>query len=217
VRIATWNLEGRWDLRHVAILEGMDCDVLLLTEVRDETEIPGMSLHKTKLEMVPRRRWAAVASRSELTALPDPHGAAAMAEVNGLRFCSSDLPWRGFAGWWPDVGGSQAEMTIAAVADIEAAAPQIWGGDWNHTLTGPDWTGTNEGRSSILGAVDRLDLTVLTSGSPLRDSGGLSVDHIATPASWSAVSVEHRVASVDGKRISDHDAYVVEVGRNRPR
>ena len=106
MRIGTWNLEGRWDRRHLAFVEGLDCDVLLLTEVRDDTQIPGMSLHMTKIQMMPGRRWAAVASRSELAALPGPHGAAAMADVNGLRFCSSVLPWRGFARWWPEVSGS---------------------------------------------------------------------------------------------------------------
>lgn len=32
MRIGTWNLAGRWDARHLALIEAMDCDVLLLTE-----------------------------------------------------------------------------------------------------------------------------------------------------------------------------------------
>jgi hypothetical protein len=33
MRIGTWNLQGRWDLRHLELLSAHDCDVWLLTEV----------------------------------------------------------------------------------------------------------------------------------------------------------------------------------------
>jgi len=94
MRIGTWNLAGRWDARHLALLEAMNCDVLLLTEVSERVELPAHDLHLGEALMAPRRRWAAVASRSALRPLPDPHGASAMAEVEGIGVCSSVLPWR---------------------------------------------------------------------------------------------------------------------------
>jgi hypothetical protein len=39
----------------------------------------------------------------------------------------------------------------------------------------------------------------------------LSIDHIAVPAAWTVHALEHRRATHGGSRISDHDAYVVEV------
>ena len=79
MRIGTWNLAGRWDPRHLALIETMDCDVLLLTEVSERVELPGYDLHLGRLLMSPKRRWAAVASRLPMVPLPDPHGASAMA------------------------------------------------------------------------------------------------------------------------------------------
>lgn len=94
MRIGTWNLAGGWSDRHLALLSRLDCDVLLLTEVLHRVEIPDMVRHVTKLEMATKRSWAAIWSQPPITPLPDPHGATAMAEVQGIRFCSSILPWR---------------------------------------------------------------------------------------------------------------------------
>jgi hypothetical protein len=58
-------------------------------------------LHPGRLEVAPRRRWATVASRAPDTPLPDPHGASAMAEVDGLRVYSSIVPWRNFGTRYP--------------------------------------------------------------------------------------------------------------------
>lgn len=204
-------MQGRWDSRHLEHITAMDCDVLLLTEVSDRVELPGYRRHATQLLMSPRRRWAAVASRAELSPLDDPHGASAMAEVGGIRFCSSILPWRQCGTREPWNGRTTAEKTTAAVDRIEPAAPNVWGGDWNHALTGREWTGTVSGRRHLLDATDRLGLTVPTAASPHQIDGLLSIDHIAVPKSWSALGVEGHPASTEGGQISDHDAYVVEV------
>lgn len=39
MRIGTWNLAGRWDARHRTLLETMDCDALLLTEVSERLKL----------------------------------------------------------------------------------------------------------------------------------------------------------------------------------
>ena len=109
MRIGTWNLAGRWDVRHSTLLESMDCEVVLLTEVSDRLSIPAMALQTTALKMARRRYWAAVASRREMKPLGDPHGASAMAEIGGLRFCSSILPWRSSGLRTPWVGTNTAE------------------------------------------------------------------------------------------------------------
>lgn len=102
MRIATWNLEGKWTQRHQL----------------------------------------------------DPHGATALAEVGGLRVASSVLPWKGCGGGEPWCGLDMGTRTTAAVDDVEATAPSIWGGDWNHELTGRLYTGSVVGRARILAALD---------------------------------------------------------------
>ena len=210
MRIGTWNLAGRWDDRQRALLETMDCDVLLLTEVSERLDVPGYDLHLGRQLMAPKRRWAAVASRLPASPEPDPHGASAMVALEGLRVCSSILPWRSCGTSDPWVGATSAEKTSAAVAAVETSAPSVWGGDWNHALSGKERAGSVAGRQSLLGAIDRLKLYVPTASSPHQIEELLSIDHIAVPVSW-VVSVTQRHRAVVGEtRLSDHDAYVVE-------
>src|SRR4051794_3964294 len=155
--------------------------------------------------MQPGRRWAAVAAKAPLRPLRDPHGATALAEIDGLRVASSILPWRNGGGAPPWAGQNQGSRTAAAVASIRAAAPVVWGGDWNHELTGRLFTGSKDGRTSILGTLDRLGLSAPTDTSPHRLHGACSIDHVAVPAFWTVVAVEHVSAIVDSVELSDHD------------
>jgi hypothetical protein len=211
VRIATWNLEGKWTPRHHWLIRSLQADVLLLTEVLAEVELTGLNIHFTQDEMRPGRRWAAVAASAPLRPLPDPHGATALAEIDGLRIASSILPWRNSGGASPWTGQDQGARTAAAVAAIKAAAPIVWGGDWNHELTGRLYAGSRGGRMSILGALDRLGLSAPTEASPHRQVGARSINHVAVPAFWAVTSVERVSAIVTGVELSDHDAYVVEI------
>lgn len=210
MRIGTWNLAGRWDARHLDLIETMNCDVLLLTEVSERLDAPGYDLHLGRQLMAPKRRWAAVASRLSMSPAPDPHGASAMVELEGLRVCSSILPWRSCGTRDPWVGVTSAEKTSAAVVGVETSAPAVWGGDWNHALSGREWTGSVAGRRSLLAAVERLELQVPTASSPHQVEGLLSIDHIAVPRSWVVSATQRHRAFVRETRISDHDAYVVE-------
>jgi hypothetical protein len=87
----------------------------------------------------------------------------------------------------------------------------VWGGDWNHALTGREYTGSATGRASVLAALEALELQVPTRELPHRVEGLLSIDHIAVPASWQVEDAYRIVAADAGKRLSDHDAYVVSV------
>ena len=66
------------------------------------------------------------------------------------------------------------------------------------------------GREAILGLVRALALQLPTCvlGS---ERGFASVNHIAVPDDRKVLSVERHVASSGGRRLSDHDAYVVEI------
>lgn len=212
MRIGTWNLAGRWSPDHRDLLLGADCDVWLLTEVSEKTVLPGYAIHGTSARMAARRHWAGVASRLPSAALPDPHPASAAAQVGGLTFVSSILPWKGCGSRAPWVGDRHVDKATHAVDDLvlrlRTYPRLVWGGDWNHALTGREYAGSKGGRAAITAALDELDLVVPTTDLPHRIDGLLSIDHLAVPASRSATA-SRVVAEAGGKRLSDHDAYVV--------
>jgi hypothetical protein len=86
----------------------------------------------------------------------------------------------------------------------------VWGGDWNHALEGTDHVGSRAGRDHIFGVLDDLGLQVPTAELEAH-RGERSIDHIAVPKEWVVLAAEQVAAAEDGKRLSDHDAYVVEL------
>jgi len=55
VRVGTWHVDGRWSPDHLALLAAQECDVWLLTEVRDDTSLPGFESHFTGAKMGQRK------------------------------------------------------------------------------------------------------------------------------------------------------------------
>jgi hypothetical protein len=78
-------------------------------------------------------------------------------------------------------------------------------------MSGPEWSGSQDGRRCILDAVNSLALQIPTASACHQIDGLLSIDHIAIPIAWHVFDLEHHPASTDGARISDHDAYVIDV------
>ena len=213
MRIATWNLDGRWTDGHMAFLLALDCDVLLLTEVNERVDVLGHVLHLGEHMMAPERRWAGVMARgTDLTPMDDPHPASAMARIGELTFCSSILPWRACGSTDPWVGARHVDKTGAAIDTLLGSLPTsglVWGGDWNHALSGPERAGSMGGRTHVLEAVARLRLQVPTANLNHR-LPGLTIDHIAIPEESRVARADQHVAA-GPPRLSDHDAYVVEL------
>ena len=105
-------------------------------------------------------------------------------------------------------GRQDGQGGVAPIARLRA--PVIWGGDWNHALEGPDHVGSKEGRDHIFRVLDALGLQVPTADLDAH-RGERSIDHIAVPKEWVVVTAERVPAEDGGKRLSDHDAYVVEI------
>jgi len=192
------------------------CDVWLLTEVKSDLEFDTYELHLTKDWMVEaqRKRWAGILSREPLCKLADPHPASALARVGDLHFCSSILPWRSSGGKPPWDGANTAERTLAALNSLLQHLPHtglIWGGDWNHAFSGPEGAGSLAGRKHIRDVVTKLQLKVPTEELPHHLPGLLTIDHIAVGKGIDVISAEPIVASADGRRLSDHNMYVVEI------
>jgi len=189
--------------------------VWLLTEVSERLEVPGTNLHLGTQLMAPRRRWAGILTTLPLTSLPEPHPASASAIIEGITFCSSILPWRGCGDRDPWDGERHHQKTEAAVADLlphlRQADRLVWGGDWNHALSGREYAGSKAGRTAILAAVNQLHLAVPTAGLPHQIEGLLSIDHLAIGPGIRIEAAHRIVAALDGSRLSDHDAYVANV------
>lgn len=218
MRIGTWNLAGRWSVAHQRFLEDAESDVWLLSEVPPAFSLPGGNPSRSEPMTASGTSWAAVWSTGSPSALPSPHPAAAMVWLGDLLICSCVLPWRGARPYWPDQGSNTADITIAAVDRLEPLLASggravVWGGDWNHAMTGREEAGSMEGRRAIQRLVTTLGLSVTTINARHRIDGLLSIDHIAVPAGWESGPRQRVVAEAQGTRLSDHDAYLVEVTR----
>jgi len=210
-RIGTWNLAGRWSGLHRDFLLLLNCDVLLLTEVRRDADLPGYERHLCENDMARRRAWTGVFSRRPLHPRSDPHAASAMVDVDGVKYCSSILPWKGAGkrSFWP--GERHADWTAYTIDALrrELHGPVVWGGDFNHALEGREWSGSIAGRAHVHALTRELGLQAPTTHLPHRIDGLLSIDHIAIPRTWRVLEASRH----DATRLSDHDGYSVSVSR----
>ena len=87
----------------------------------------------------------------------------------------------------------------------------VWGGDWNQALEGREHTGTLAGRDHVLELVAAAGLSVPTRSLGSASPGQRSIDHIAVPTRWDIHQARRVIAELDGRRLSDHDAYVISV------
>jgi endonuclease/exonuclease/phosphatase family metal-dependent hydrolase len=198
----------------------MACDVWLLTEVSDRLAIASYHLHRSEALMAPRRHWAAIATRLPMSPVSDPHRASAMASVEGLTVCSSILPCRACGNGSTWVGDRHAEKAEATLHDLDGSMPRatlIWGGDWNHALSGREYSGSMAGRQHIQSLLDDRGMQVPTSSLPHRIDGLLSIDHIAVTDDLAVESAERfRTPNPGGGALSDHDGYVVTIRSPSP-
>lgn len=149
--------------------------------------------------------------------MADPHAASACAVVDGVTFCSTVLPWRS-CGPVPWGEGTHAERTARALDTLLGVLRRgglMWGGDWNHSLFGAEWAGSKAGRADLECVLEELGLQVPTRDLSHRIDGVGSIDHIAVSQRATVVDAA-RVSGIgpDGA-LSDHDAYFVEIRRDR--
>ena len=215
MRIGTWNLDGRWAANQQQLIEKELCDVWLLTEVPKSFAFDGGDIFWS-MPMTKDKAWAGVWSNGNAAPSPSTHPAAATAIRDGVLYCSCVLPWRAARPWWPaEDTGDVAAMTAATLARLRtgllaANGDVVWGGDWNHALHERELAGTNHGRGEIEKLRCKLQLQVPTEHQPHAKPGLLSIDHIAVPAGWRVTGCRRVVAAAAGKRLSDHDAYIVD-------
>jgi hypothetical protein len=229
MRIGTWNLGTprsaspkeieRRLARQVRFMARENCDIWLLTEVPLKfTMAPGEPTFSDEMSPFGVKAYAAVWARDGLNRLDPIHDAAAFATVDDLRVCSCVFPWsRAPLPEWPDKAADRplvTEMAIRRVGEgLDHGADLVWGGDWNQTLHGR--ITTKPGRNALSKLLPALGLKVPTAVlAHTRNGGYCSIDHIAVPDSWNVTTASRLVGRFEGgSRLSDHDAYVIEVER----
>jgi uncharacterized LabA/DUF88 family protein len=122
-------MAGRWDERRRTVIESLDVDVWLFTEVSEHTNLPDFHSIWTEGEMAAQRRWAAVFAREHLHALPQPHPATAAACLAGLTLWSSILPWR---------TATAEHDTVAEIANVKLRLGQLVNRGGGFTQKGVD-------------------------------------------------------------------------------
>jgi hypothetical protein len=217
MRIAAWNLEGRWTRSHREILDDLGADVWILTEVPASLDLIRGRLTTTRSLMSPGRHWSGVATVGRVAQVPapaDPHPASAVVDLGEVVVCASVLPWplwrqgSTLTAPWAGTQSERMTSTVRSIAASLAGRPAVvWGGDWNTPLTGSLAGFDRAAQAAVLDAVDELGLQVATAGLPRSLPGCASIDHVAVPRDWT-VSVA-RAVPVD-RRLSDHWAYLVE-------
>jgi hypothetical protein len=97
--------------------------------------------------------------------------------------------------------------TVEQLMQSLHTGPLIWGGDWNHAMTGPEHVGSLGGRSAIKHALASRQLQVATQECPHRELGLNTIDHIAIPCDAQVLHATRVIGqSRSGERLSDHDA-----------
>lgn len=214
VRVATWNLNVKLRDGALDLFRELDADVLLLTEAPPDLELATYNRTPPGPLMVRGQEWATILSRRPIEQVERPHGSTVAAVIDGVTYVLTVLPWGSSPPGPPYRGVGQAAQTVAALNDLEpwlgAQERLVWGGDWNHSLEQPwRYSSTTAGRERIDALLSKLQLHA-----PTRHlSRGWkydfpSIDHIAVPDP--AATARPAVAAVGERRLSDHDAYVVE-------
>jgi len=84
------------------------------------------------------------------------------------------------------------------------AGALVWGGDWNQSLTGPDWAGSSAGRRNVADTLSALELQSPVAGHSHQLTGHSTIDHVAVGYGVPVTLVGR--SSTDGRSASRHQA-----------
>ncbi|GAA5031772.1 hypothetical protein GCM10023258_30220 [Terrabacter aeriphilus] len=229
VRLGTWNLDTAQPDMHRPLQANwlrQHADVWMLTEVH-EVALEGLGSHVVSdaIEGMARRYWSGIASLWPLHPVVSGHPTLVLARVRlpGLGrvlVASSVLPWRAAGKYWPSGDGDDLQGRYASVlsrhqaAILEAREDDlvVWGGDFNQTLSGTEHVGSSSGRRTLGAAFQSLDLRVLTEDAPSTARNAHPIDHVAVPHHVGPVSARCILPTARDRALSDHPAYLAEVG-----
>jgi hypothetical protein len=231
MRIATWNLERgrpRKDAgqRQLDILRPLDPDVSVLTEpspavlaLTDEAVVsdgPGDSSGSP---------WVAIWGSNLRKRAAGALWVAADVEISGqtVMVFGSVLPWLSAPSHVPELAGDRSseqffveelDQQVAKIKELapkESGKPVIWAGDFNQTLVGPLWGGSALRRERLQAALAELGLEAWNRCAPHALAEMFTIDLICGPAGIAVQGSETIDNATDGRVLSDHAGYVVDL------
>ena len=237
MRIGTWNVEHAAvpakNARRRELLIAADADIWVLTETRDALDL-GPTHFAVHSDPRPKtrvgERWVSIWSRLPLlerVPVRDPSRTVCAlfdAPSGPLLVYGAVMPWHadygveGTAKGWTEQYRVVPEQASegAALRERSPRAALCVAGDFNMSLGGAHYYGTKRGRELLQAGLDGAGLACVTRTEHVPP--GLlkwpHIDHVAVPVEWAGRS--HVVAAwpgtIDGVRLSDHSAVVVETG-----
>ena len=220
------------------LVEAARADVAVLTELPVEWSGAGAGAGAEGRVVSPARRpsergresWVGIVGPAlQRTSIEIPFermAAAALANVDGDDFViyGSVLPWNAAivqAPYLAQPGGSAAglfERVLAEqVADLHLLRNQhpgavvLWAGDFNQPLEGSSSGFSKRNRCLLEDALEAVDLITYNRGLAHAKDGYCAIDLICGPASRGAVEVRRIDPVIDGRLLSDHAAYVIDL------
>jgi len=240
VRIAAWNIERRargpaCDEYYDKAIRDLDADVVVITEpgphftrrhpeavmspsARPDTgddeswiAVLGSELQPLHVDTIPYRRLAVAASMD--------------ASGQQIAIYGSVLPWNAARSQANDVYGEQPrhfkdvfDLAIQEqVQDVERLQEEFghlcvfWAGDFNHPLVGPLRGFSGHARARIDEALQTLGMIALNRTSGHAKLGAFAIDLICGPPTLDYGTPEDSYPVANGKPLSNHRAYVVDV------
>lgn len=238
MRLGLWNVQrgGRGGAAYehqVRLLDRLKLDVAVLTEP------PAKALTGTgdvvaspadRMGAAGAEAWVAIVGAG-VEPLPPAcpfERLAVVARYNGrgrmVIVYGCVLPWRAARTQAPELGlpgesagGMFARMLAAQKRDLEslmAAYPDalvVWVGDFNQSLAGPNRVGSNQGRAALNNALDDLGMKAWNADASHARVDLHTIDLICGPTAEAVHRVGRVDPTVDGRRISDHAAYWVDL------
>lgn len=243
-RVANWNLDGyKSDASsrlpgQVAVLQALNADVLVLTEVRDTTRIPGMTFwwsDQGQAPYSPQDRAVGIASQWPGRTLKVKDGRLSVcvafdapSPLGTVLVYGTIIPYK--------LDGVQQKAATAwerhrkAVADViddmnqlqsdpsYRDATVILAGDFNTSLDGSNWYGDVESRARLMDGLTHAGLRchTLEDIRATRNSDRAIVDHIWSTQNVSPSDSLHVWCDrKEPRRLSDHNGVALQLEKVR--
>jgi hypothetical protein len=235
VRVGTWNLErksGRTAAFQVEVLDQLDLDIAVLTEPgRGWIDADGVvTSPPDRSSPQGSESWIAIRTIEPRAAWVIPPferlAAATIATIRGREVVvyGSVLPWRSAPRHIPELAlhdelpaamfERYLDAQVADLDDLRSHHPRavlIWAGDFNQSLDGPNLVGSRSGRLLLRGALDHLGFTAWNQSEHHANTGLSAIDLICGPRDVCITHVERIDPFQNGRLLSDHAGYVVDV------
>lgn len=106
---------------------------------------------------------------------------------------------------------AEQERDIVDLQRAHSDAVVIWAGDFNQSLEGSEAVGSRSGRHRLESTLVRLGMQAWNRCSEHAVPGLRTIDLICGPATLLPHSIDRLEPVVDGRRVSDHAGYIVDI------